>query len=275
MSSSAVRSFSDPDEYDRAIRAANVASLRRAGGRFHADLARVDLGGVWMQRFRESAPRLMRVAMHSSRSAILFRTPDGTGALQYRGHDVDDETIMFLGAGAVDDQISDGPIGFGSMSLTPEDLARFGGLLAERDLAAPRTTTALQPTPKALARLHFLHAATTLLARTNPGRIEHPEVAHALEDSLIVAMVRCLSDAEPLPLSRAGERRAALIRRMEECLAGQESLPVYVAALCSALNGSERALERACHDFLGMGPKRHLWLRRLHLARRVHRERRR
>ena len=65
MSGSGVWSFSDPHEYDRAIRAADVAGLRYAGGgRFHADLTRVDLGRVWMQRFRESAPRLMRVATY-------------------------------------------------------------------------------------------------------------------------------------------------------------------------------------------------------------------
>lgn len=110
---------SDPHEYDRAIRAADVAGLRYAGGgRFHADLTRVDLGRVWMQRFRESAPRLMRVATHPSRSIILFRTRDGDGALRQRGYDVDDETIIFFGAAAVDDQTSDGPVGFGSISLS-------------------------------------------------------------------------------------------------------------------------------------------------------------
>ena len=48
-----------------------------------------------------------------------------------------------------------------------------------------------------------------------------------------------------------------------------KSLPVYVTDLCSYLSVPERALERACQDFLGMGPKRYLWLRRLHLARRA------
>ena len=35
----------------------------------------------------------------------------------------------FSSAAAVDDQTSDGPVGFGSISLSPEDLARFGRLL--------------------------------------------------------------------------------------------------------------------------------------------------
>jgi AraC-like DNA-binding protein len=268
MRHSAVRSFSDPDQYDRAIRAADTAGLRLARGGFRAEITRVDLGSVWMQRFQESAPRVMRVAMHPSRSAILFRTPDGAGALRQRGIDVDDDVIMFLGSGAVDSQTSDGPVGFGSASLSPSDFARFGPLLAERDLVAPRTTTALRPRPAALARLRFLHAAAANLARIDPARLGHPEVGRALEDSFIVAMVDCLGQAEPIRTSRAGERRAALVRRMDDHLAGQDDYPVYVTDLCQGLGVTERSLERACHDHLGMGPKRYLWLRRLHLARR-------
>ncbi len=101
---SAVSSFSDPLEYDSAIRAADVSTLRLAGGRFEAGLTRADFGSVWMQRFRETAPRLMRIALHPSRSIILFRPLDGTGALRHGGYEVGDETLLFLGAGAIDDR---------------------------------------------------------------------------------------------------------------------------------------------------------------------------
>ena len=268
MPNSALRSFRDPDEYDGAIRAGSFSGLRLARGEFRAELTRVDLGGVWMQRFRESAARSARVAPHASRSAVLFRTPEEGGVLSHRGNEVDDATLVFFGAGTVDDQFSNGPVGFGTMSLAPADLARFGALIGEADLASPRATTALRPDPAALARLRFLHQAAARLARTDPGRIDHPQVARALEDAFVGAMVRCLAGGRPAPAWRPGERRGALIRRMEELLAGRRSLPVYVTDLCQSLGVGERALERACQDFLGMGPKRYLWLRRLHLARR-------
>ncbi|HEY1781559.1 MAG TPA: helix-turn-helix domain-containing protein [Roseiarcus sp.] len=269
MGSSAVRSFSDPDEYDRAIRASDVSGLRLAKRGFQSEITRVDLGAVWMQRFQETAPRLLRVAVHPSRSAVLFRTPGGNGGVRHRGKDFGDDVMMFLGSGAVDNQTSDGPIGFGSVSLSPTDLARFGLLLAERDLIAPRTTTMIRPPPNALARLRLLHAGAARLARTDPHRLEHEEVSRALEDSLITAMVDCLGRAEPIRGSYAGERRAALIRRMDEHLQEQDDFPVYVTELCQALGVSERSLERACQDHLSMGPKRYLGLRRLHMARRA------
>ena len=147
MGTSAVRSFSDPDDFYGSVRAGDVAGLVLGRGEFRAEITRIDLGSIWMQRFRESAPRTLRSAAHSSRSVILFRTPEGDAAFRHRGIDFDDDMIMFLGAGAVDHQISAGPIGLGTMSLSPGDLARFGPLLAERDLAAPRTTTTLRPQP--------------------------------------------------------------------------------------------------------------------------------
>ena len=267
---SAAWSFSDPLEYDETIRAADVNTLRVSGRKFEADLTRADFGAVWMQRFRETAPRLMRIASHPSRSIILFRTPDGEGSIRHGGHEVGDETLMFFGVGAVDDQTTGGPMGFGAMSLSPEGLARLGSLLAERDVAAPRHTTALRPAPEALVQLRFLHGAAAGLARKSLEILGQPEVARAFEDAFIVAMVQCVTDSEAAPEPRGAWRRAALIRRVEEFLSQNAGRPVYVTELCKDLAISARSLERACHEILDMGPKRFLWLRRLHLARRAH-----
>jgi AraC-like DNA-binding protein len=268
MTRSAVWSFSDPLEYDAAIRAADVNTLSVQGREFRASLSRVNLGTVWMQRFQETSQRVMRVASHASRSIILFRTPGGAGVLRHRGQDVDDDTVMFFGAGAIDDQSSSGQVGFGTMSLTPDDLSRFGGLLAERDLIAPRDTIGLRPRPAALARLRFLHGAAADLARMKPEILDHREVARALEEAFILAMVRCGAGAETLIEWPRGPIHARLMRRLEELLAQNAGRPVYLAELCRSLSVSERTLERCCQEMLGMGPTRYLRLRRLHLARR-------
>src|SRR5579871_2993241 len=83
MRNSAVRFFSDPDEYDRSIRAGAVSGLRFARGAFQAELTRADFGRAWMQRFKESAARTLRVAVHPSRSGILFRIPGGTSTFRH------------------------------------------------------------------------------------------------------------------------------------------------------------------------------------------------
>jgi AraC-like DNA-binding protein len=44
---------------------------------------------------------------------------------------------------------------------------------------------------------------------------------------------------------------------------------VYLTEICAAIAVSGRTLRTCCHEHLGMGPIRYLWLRRMHLARRA------
>lgn len=70
-----------------------------------------------------------------------------------------------------------------------------------------------------------------------------------------------------MELPPARERRAVLVGRMLDYLAARASQNVFLVEVCAAIRATERSLERACQDILGMGPKRYLRLRRLHLAR--------
>jgi AraC-like DNA-binding protein len=77
----------------------------------------------------------------------------------------------------------------------------------------------------------------------------------------------CLLDEEMssvrVPCARS------VIMRLEEFLAGHQDEPIYVAELCRATNATERMLRAVCYEHLGMGAIRYLWLRRMHMARRL------
>jgi len=81
MPSSAVRTFTDPDNYAAAIRAtkAEVTVTRR--GRFTAEITRIDLHRLWMQRFSDNLPRVGHSAGMSGRAIISFRTQPGPSLL--------------------------------------------------------------------------------------------------------------------------------------------------------------------------------------------------
>ena len=51
MPSSAVRTFSDPDDYAASIRASKAEVTVTGRGQFTAKLTRIDLHRLWMQRF--------------------------------------------------------------------------------------------------------------------------------------------------------------------------------------------------------------------------------
>jgi AraC-like DNA-binding protein len=156
------------------------------------------------------------------------------------------------------------------MSLTPEDVAAAGRVIVGREVTAPSPLTyRLSPPPAILLRLLNLHGAAGHLAEAAPDILAHPEVARALEQALVHAMVACVSGGEAVETSSAHHRHAVIMRRLEELLEANSDRTLYLAELCAATGASDRTLRACCQEHLGMSPMRYLWLRRMHLARRA------
>jgi AraC-like DNA-binding protein len=120
-----------------------------------------------------------------------------------------------------------------------------------------------------MSRLLKLHKAAGDLAKSAPDLLAHPQVARAIEQTLLHAMITCLAEGTAIEMGPAGRRHLLIIARFEEFLATNYDRPLYLAEICTALGVSERTLRICCHEHLGMGPVRYLWLRRMHLARRA------
>ena len=78
--------------------------------------------------------------------------------------------------------------------MAPEDLAAAGETIIGRGLAPPNFAHGVTPSPVALSRLRKLHGAAGYLAKTAPDILAKPEVARAMEQALVEAMVLCLAD---------------------------------------------------------------------------------
>jgi transcriptional regulator GlxA family with amidase domain len=65
------------------------------------------------------------------------------------------------------------------------------------------------------------------------------------------------------------QRHLMIIERFKELLETNLCEPMHLAEICAAIGVSERTLRVCCHEHLGMGPIRYLWLRRMRLARRA------
>ena len=123
-----------------------------------------------------------------------------------------------------------------------------------------------------MAKLQRLHAAAGQLAEDAPEIIAHPEAAHGLEQALIEAMVGCLADAERCENSLAQGHHAIVMRRFRRVVEENPEEPLLIPEICKAIRVSIRTLQMCCQEHLGMGPKRYLLLRRMHLARRALRQ---
>jgi len=67
-------------------------------------------------------------------------------------------------------------------------------------------------------------------------------------------------------------QHAIVMRRFRRVVEENPEEPLYIPEICKAIRVSPRALLLCCQEHLGMGPKRYLLLRRMHLARRALRQ---
>ena len=86
-------------------------------------------------------------------------------------------------------------------------------------------------------------------------------------------MIGCLGPGE-VGEDRVAQRQHQLImRRFRRVLEENPDDALFLPELCTAIGVSDRTLRVCCQEHLGMGPKRYLLMRRMHLARRALRER--
>jgi AraC-like DNA-binding protein len=271
MPSSAVRTFTDPDEYAGSIRQGTVELTITERGNFTAKLTRINLHRLWMQRFSESLPRISHVAGWGGRAVFVFRAQFGPRLLR-SGIELAPNSILRHSEGESYYHRSCGVASYASMSLPVADMASAGAAIAGIDLTPPPMASLVTASPSAMAKLQRLHAAVGDLAEKNPELIAHPEVARGLEQALIEALVRCL-DNGAVDEDRAALRRHTLIlRRFHQLVEKNADQPIYITELCKAIGVSDRTLRVCCEEQLGINPKRYLTLRRMHLARRALRD---
>ena len=271
MPSSAVHTFTDPDDY-AAVFPATSADLTITGrGQFIAKVTRIDLHRLWMLRYSDNLPRVKHSTNITGRTIIAFRTQHGPG-LFFNGKEMHSGNIKQLGPGQSDNQQSAGLASVGVMSLPVEDMASVAKETAGIELEPTRDGLIVTPPTPAMAKLQRLHAAATYLAESAPEIIGHHEAARGLEQALIEAMVACLTTADDAKDRAAQRRHEAILHRFRTALEETPDQALYIPELCKVIGVSGRTLRVCCQEQLGMSPKRYLLLRRMHLARRALRD---
>lgn len=268
MPSSAVRIFTDPDDYTTSIRATKAEVTVTGRGQFTAKLTRIDLHRLWMQRFSDNLPRIAHSASMTGRAIISFRTEPGPSFL-WGGAEMHTTNIMRASEGVNSYQRTSGSASWGAMSLPLADAAVVGETLAGCDLRPPRNSMLITPPPSTMARLQRLHAAAGHLAEHAPEIIANPGAARGLEQALIEAMVDCLGCGQERRSTLAQGQHAIVMRRFRRVLEEHSDQPIFIPEISQAIGVSDRTLRLCCQEYLGMSPKRYLLLRRMHLARRA------
>ena len=268
MSSTRLLTFDDPYAFMSSVRATNVRLIPTARGQFRADLRQVAFQRLWMQRARESLPRIAHSVVTSARVGIDFPTRWDQPSMWHDGLEVPPGRLVLNDSNPAQKRTV-AASEYATMSLALADFVAAGRIYLGRDLAPPTSSRVFRPVPNAMARLVRLHAIGSRLASRVPDRLAHPQIALSLEHALVRALVRCLMESTTIEPTTGQRNHTAIMRKVEDLLASRGNQPLHLATLCTATDVSERTLRNCFQERFGMGPIRYLWLRRMHQARRA------
>jgi AraC-like DNA-binding protein len=269
MPCSATHTFTDPELYFAVIRNLQIDGVITRRGEFRVEATRIDLHRLWMYRFDESLPRIMRITPSGKRSVILFATNSNQPKMRVSGVETSQDQITVIGSHGPYYLRSSAACGWGTMSLASEDLAAVSEAIIGRPLTLPSFPQWTSPPAPVASRLLQLHEAAGHLAKTASDILAKPEVARAIEEALAEAMILCLTEGHADDVRNVHRRRARVMRGLEEVLTSTPDRPLYMPQLCATVGASYTTLHDCCLEYLGMSPKRYLWLRRMHLVRRA------
>src|SRR6266446_4753682 len=262
MPGSGTRTFLDPDHYEASLRQAQLELVITSRGSFRAHFTWAELQHLQLLRCEEDFPRIGYVSLAPRLVFVGFPVPSGPLPV-WGGRELQAGDIMFHSRGERLHQSTPGPAIWCVIALDPVQLDKYGRALAGKPLFPPAEGRVLRPSPRDAARLRRLHAQACRLAETRSKILAHPEVARAIEQDLIHALVNCLTAAK-VEDDRTGKRHHARIMiRFEEVLAEHLSPPLHMPELCELIGVTDRTLRLCCAEFLGISPSQYVLLRRL------------
>ena len=266
MAENGTATFANPDAYQAGIGDASVNFIVTGGGDFNARLTWLHLRRFHVLRACENLSRIAFVSLSPAQVFVSFPTSQGP-PLTYSGLRLQFGDVVFHCRGERTHQRTSGESQWGLISLPPEQLAACGKALTGSKITAPPIGRVLRPSRSAAARLLRLHSRACRLAETRHKLIANPEVARALEQELLHALVNCLTADDATGNLKTRRHHADIMVRFEDALTAHSGSQLNMPALCSAIGVPERTLRVCCAEFLGMSPTRYLLLRRLNMAR--------
>jgi AraC-like DNA-binding protein len=265
MTERSIQSFDDPGAYEAGFGDIGVNLTITGPGDFEAELLRLKLNHLVIMRLREWLPRIGCISLAVDRAFLSF--PVGRASLECDGFAFQSDQIAFHGPGQQMHQLSSGKCQWGLISLPLDQLASSGAALTGQPILPPRSTRLLHPCGADLSRFRRLFQHACHLAAPTSKLIEQPEVARALEQDMLHAVIHCLTGdgTEDSPGTRS--KHTSLMIRLEKALRKSVDRKVALRGLCTEIGVAERTLRMCCREFLGVSPMRYLLLRRLNKVR--------
>ena len=265
MAESGTLTFSNADGYTAALGDARINLTITGAGDFEARLIRLKLNQLEACRCYESLPRIAYISLPPERMFLSF--PLGTTSLVSSGFALRNGDMVLHGRGESTHQRSEDACQWGLISLSTEQFESCSKALTGQEIVPTHTSRILRPARADVSRFQRLFREACRLAESRQKLFERQEVARALEQELLHAIINCLAAEETDDHSRVRCHHNVIMSRFEEALSKGIDQKLKMPALCAEIGVPERSLRMCCAKFLGVSPARYLLLRRLNKTR--------
>lgn len=264
MAEGGTQTFGDPDGYAAAFGDTRIRLTIAGPGDFTARLTRLRLQHMELFRCRESLPRIAYFSLPQQQMVLSF--PIGSRPPVFGGCRLQNGDLVHHRIGERMHQRSTGACQWGMMSFTATQLAKCSEALIGQSIASPDASRILRPGRADALRFQHLFRQACRLAANTSNLIGRPEVARALEQEMLYAVIRCLA-AEAEDTAKTRQRHAAVMVRFEEALTMHRDQKLNIPNLCTEIGVAERTLRMCCDEIIGISPKRYFLFHRLNRAR--------
>ena len=214
MPRSGTRNFNDPDDFQTNFRDGHLGLVFTDPGTFKARQTWVGLAHVHLVRTEEWLPRIAFVSLSRTRVFISFPMTSGSRPT-WGGTELKYGDIVLHKLGAKMHQRTNGPNRCGYISLSREHLASFSSAVTGVELLAPSRTRILRPSKSAASDLLELCTKACDLAEKRSEILAQDEVSRAVDQEILVCLLKCLTTGREIGNSAASARHAAIMTKFE------------------------------------------------------------
>jgi len=252
------------EDLSRVLDGAHTVTVPLSSGISKGWVVEAALGDVLLTAGAWTADIRTRGGIASSRISLGVKLDSESTHFSFRsGKEVVPGEVYALTRGDAVDYRVTGPIRYAFVSLSPALLRQLAGEDAQRGNAEfweeRRWFRASEPVRSLITASIERFVSEILQSRrtlTGPALCQ-------MESELVEPFLWGFLFDERNPDERHALTGAAIVRRVEDWVDGQQPETIQIADLCRALGLSRRTLQRAFTETLGMGPARYLTLKRL------------
>lgn len=252
--------FTDPRDFCAPGIGLDAAFTPTGAESFRVHLAWASLPTMHLLSIEERAPRIAFLSLPPGIAGVSFPLRSEPPSF-WNGMRVQRGALMLHSPGDRFHHRTTAAARWGMMLMASGQLTSFGAALLGGDVPLPARSS-IRRLPREIAGDFLrLYAQAFRLVEDRPDIFAHREVARALEQDLVRALVNGLQAAG----GRAGSanpRQAEMMVRFEDALVLAHRRPASIAELCRMVGVSPQTLRRNGAAILGCSPIRYLRLKR-------------